>query len=116
MEGLDLQKVGVELDRRGRIQVDEHFKSTAPSGNIFAIGDVIDGPMLAHKVRSRVSCLTQVLSMLAPVLGGPLHDATRMCRRAAVSEHADTSDKDSFPTALADPTWPICICLTSVEL
>ncbi len=50
MEGLDLQKVGVELDRRGRIQVDEHFKSTAPSGNIFAIGDVIDGPMLAHKV------------------------------------------------------------------
>ena len=54
VEGLDLQKVGVELDRRGRIQVDEHFKSTAPSGNIFAIGDVIDGPMLAHKVRSRV--------------------------------------------------------------
>ncbi|KAK9822468.1 hypothetical protein WJX81_005700 [Elliptochloris bilobata] len=49
VEGLDLAKVGVELDRRGRVQVDEHFKTTAPSGNIFAVGDVIDGPMLAHK-------------------------------------------------------------------
>ena len=52
VEGLDLEKVGVELDKRGRVQVDEHFKTTAKSGNIFAIGDVIDGPMLAHKARS----------------------------------------------------------------
>lgn len=52
MEGLALDKVGVELDRRGRVEVDGHFKTTAPSGNIFAIGDVIDGPMLAHKVRA----------------------------------------------------------------
>ena len=52
MEGLDLEKVGIELDKRGRVAVDEHFKTTAPSGNIFAIGDVIDGPMLAHKARA----------------------------------------------------------------
>ena len=116
MEGLDLQKVGVELDRRGRIQVDEHFKSTAPSGNIFAIGDVIDGPMLAHKVRSRVSRLAQILPTPAPVLGGPMQDAAWMCRRVAVSQHAGTTDNDSFPAALAAPTWPIRICLTCVEL
>ena len=40
----------MELDNRGRIKVDHKFKTTA-SGNIYAIGDVIDGPMLAHKVR-----------------------------------------------------------------
>ncbi len=56
VEGLGLDQVGVELDRRGRVQVDEHFKTTAPSGNIFAIGDVIDGPMLAHKARRRRAC------------------------------------------------------------
>jgi pyruvate/2-oxoglutarate dehydrogenase complex dihydrolipoamide dehydrogenase (E3) component len=43
-----LEKVGVELDNRGRIKVDDHFKTTVD--NIFAIGDVIQGPMLAHKV------------------------------------------------------------------
>ena len=50
--GLGLDKVGVELDNRGRIIVDSHFKTKAPSDNIFAIGDVIPGPMLAHKART----------------------------------------------------------------
>ena len=49
-DGLGLENVGVELDKRGRIVVDDKFATTAPSGTIFAIGDVIDGPMLAHKV------------------------------------------------------------------
>ena len=40
----------MELDDRGRIKVDHKFRTTA-SGNVYAIGDVIDGPMLAHKVR-----------------------------------------------------------------
>ena len=39
----------MELDKRGRIKVDQKFRTTA-SGDIYAIGDVIDGPMLAHKV------------------------------------------------------------------
>ncbi|KAK9812938.1 hypothetical protein WJX72_006048 [[Myrmecia] bisecta] len=46
-QGLDLEKAGVELDKRGRIKVDEHFKTSVDS--VFAIGDVIPGPMLAHK-------------------------------------------------------------------
>lgn len=46
-EGLGLEKVGVAKDERGRIKVDGHF-ATSVQG-IFAIGDVIAGPMLAHK-------------------------------------------------------------------
>ncbi len=41
------QNVGVKLDNRGRVAVDDHFRSNVPS--IYAIGDCIPGPMLAHK-------------------------------------------------------------------
>lgn len=46
-EGLGLKEVGVKLDDRGRVEVDGHFQSSVPG--IYAIGDVIKGPMLAHK-------------------------------------------------------------------
>lgn len=46
-EGLGLEEVGVRLDARGRVEVNEHFQTSVPS--IYAIGDVIRGPMLAHK-------------------------------------------------------------------
>ena len=45
--GLGLDKAGVKLTERGRIAVDAHFQTSVPG--IYAIGDVIDGPMLAHK-------------------------------------------------------------------
>lgn len=45
--GLNLEGVGVETDERGRIKVNDHFQTAVPS--IRAIGDVIPGPMLAHK-------------------------------------------------------------------
>ena len=44
---LDLTAAGVELTDKKRIKVDSHLKTTAPG--VWAIGDVIDGPMLAHK-------------------------------------------------------------------
>jgi dihydrolipoamide dehydrogenase len=44
---LGLDKVGVKLDNRGRIEVNDHFQSSVKS--IYAVGDVIAGPMLAHK-------------------------------------------------------------------
>jgi dihydrolipoamide dehydrogenase len=47
VEGLGLDKAGVKLTPRGRIQVDAHLQTSVPG--IYAIGDVIDGPMLAHK-------------------------------------------------------------------
>ena len=46
-EGLNLETIGVELDDRKRIKTDKSFKTNLD--NIYAIGDVISGPMLAHK-------------------------------------------------------------------
>ncbi|MCG3164441.1 MAG: Dihydrolipoyl dehydrogenase [Bacteroidia bacterium] len=46
-ENLGLEKAGVKLDERGRIDVDEHLETNIKG--IYAIGDVIKGPMLAHK-------------------------------------------------------------------
>jgi dihydrolipoamide dehydrogenase len=46
-DNLGLDQAGVELTEKKRIKVDAHLKTTAPG--VWAIGDVIDGPMLAHK-------------------------------------------------------------------
>lgn len=46
-DGLNLDTLGIKTDKLGRIEVDKHFKTAVPS--IYAIGDCIDGPMLAHK-------------------------------------------------------------------
>jgi dihydrolipoamide dehydrogenase len=46
-DGLDLDKTGVELTEKKRVKVDKHLKTSVPG--IWAIGDVVDGPMLAHK-------------------------------------------------------------------
>ncbi|KAK6488045.1 dihydrolipoyl dehydrogenase [Huso huso] len=46
-QNLGLESVGIELDNRGRIPVNNRFQTKVPS--VFAIGDVIAGPMLAHK-------------------------------------------------------------------
>ena len=46
-EGLNLEKIGLNLDDKNRIQTDKNFKTNLE--NIYAIGDVITGPMLAHK-------------------------------------------------------------------
>jgi len=46
-DSLGLDKAGVELDEKRRVKVDQHLRTTAK--NIWAIGDVVAGPMLAHK-------------------------------------------------------------------
>ena len=54
-EGLGLVEVGVEVDKAGRVAVDEHFRTNLPS--VSAIGDVIRGPMLAHKAEDEgIAC------------------------------------------------------------
>jgi dihydrolipoamide dehydrogenase len=55
-EGVGADKVGVALDERGRIKVDETFRTNVPG--IYAIGDVIAGPMLAHKAEEEgIACV-----------------------------------------------------------
>jgi dihydrolipoamide dehydrogenase len=57
--GLGLDKAGIKLTERGRIAVDEHFQTSVPG--IYAIGDVIDGPMLAHKAsEDGVACVETI--------------------------------------------------------
>ena len=46
-EGLGLDKLGIEMTPRGQIKTDAHWATNVPG--IYAIGDVIEGPMLAHK-------------------------------------------------------------------
>lgn len=58
-ENLGLEAAGVELTERKRIKVDAQFKTTA--AGIYAIGDVIDGPMLAHKAEEEgVACVERI--------------------------------------------------------
>jgi dihydrolipoamide dehydrogenase len=46
-DGLGCEAVGLQLDERGRVDVDDHCRSNLP--NVWAVGDVVRGPMLAHK-------------------------------------------------------------------
>ena len=58
--GLGLDKVGVKLTERGRIAVDAHFQTSVPG--IYAIGDAIPGPMLAHKAEDEGVALAEILA------------------------------------------------------
>lgn len=59
-EGLDLETAGVKLNEGGRIIVDENYQTTTP--NIYAIGDLIHGPMLAHKAMDEGVVLAERLA------------------------------------------------------
>lgn len=59
-ENLGLDNVGIKTDERGRIEVDEFFETSVEG--IFAIGDVIKGPMLAHKAEDEGVVLAEILS------------------------------------------------------
>lgn len=58
-EGLGLEDAGVALDERGRVQTNGHFATNVPG--IYAIGDVIAGPMLAHKAEDEGVALAETL-------------------------------------------------------
>ena len=58
-DDLGLDTVGIELDPRGRIPTDAHFATSAPG--IYAVGDVIAGPMLAHKAEEEgIACVERL--------------------------------------------------------
>jgi len=60
VEGLGLDGVGVALDERGRVRTDAHYATNVPG--IYAIGDAIAGPMLAHKAEDEGVALAEILA------------------------------------------------------
>ena len=59
-EGLGLETAGVKLDNKKRVVVDAHFQTSVPG--IYAIGDVIAGPMLAHKAEDEGMAVAEILA------------------------------------------------------
>jgi dihydrolipoamide dehydrogenase len=59
-EGLGLKEAGVALDNRGRVQIDPHFATTVKG--VYAIGDVVAGPMLAHKAEDEGVAVAEILA------------------------------------------------------
>ncbi|MFZ4404536.1 MAG: dihydrolipoyl dehydrogenase [Pseudobdellovibrionaceae bacterium] len=59
-QGLGCEEVGIEKDPQGRIKVDAHYQSNIPG--IYAIGDVIVGPMLAHKAEEEGVAVAEMLA------------------------------------------------------
>jgi dihydrolipoamide dehydrogenase len=60
-DNLGLESVGIELDPRGRIPIDDHFRTYVPG--FYAIGDVVRGPMLAHKAEEEgIACVEQIVT------------------------------------------------------
>jgi dihydrolipoamide dehydrogenase len=59
-EGLGAKEAGIALDERGRVMVDDHFTTNVKG--IYAIGDVIRGPMLAHKAEDEGIALAELLA------------------------------------------------------
>tara|TARA_B100001989_G_scaffold251287_1_gene230167 strand:- start:6363 stop:7769 length:1407 start_codon:yes stop_codon:yes gene_type:complete len=59
-EGLNLAKIGVKKDKKGRIEVNDKLQTSVE--NIYAIGDVIKGPMLAHKAEEEGIAVAEILA------------------------------------------------------
>ncbi len=63
-EGLNLEAAGVKMEERGRIAVNEHLQTNV--SNIYAIGDVIKGAMLAHKAEEEGALVAEILAGQKP--------------------------------------------------
>lgn len=63
---IGLEALGIQTDKIGRIQVNEHFQTAVPS--VYAIGDAIDGPMLAHKAEEEgIACVENIAGLAGHV-------------------------------------------------
>ncbi|MGH2637870.1 MAG: dihydrolipoyl dehydrogenase family protein, partial [Rhabdochlamydiaceae bacterium] len=63
---LDLAAVGITPTPKGTIPINGHFQTTIPS--IYAIGDVVDGPMLAHKASEEGVAVAEIIAGLTPAI------------------------------------------------
>jgi dihydrolipoamide dehydrogenase len=58
--GLGLDKAGIAMDERGRVRIDGHFQTNV--ADVYAIGDVVAGPMLAHKAEDEGMALAEIIA------------------------------------------------------
>jgi dihydrolipoamide dehydrogenase len=63
-DGLGLENIGIEMNERGQIPVNEHLQTKV--GNVYAIGDVIEGAMLAHKAEEEGVFVAEVIAGQKP--------------------------------------------------
>lgn len=63
-QGLNAEAAGIKINERGQVEVDAHLRTTAP--NIYAIGDVIKGAMLAHKAEEEGVMVAELISGQQP--------------------------------------------------
>jgi dihydrolipoamide dehydrogenase len=59
-EGLGLKEAGVAMDNRGRVEIDDHFATNVKG--VYAIGDVVRGPMLAHKAEDEGIAVAEIIA------------------------------------------------------
>ncbi len=63
-EGLGLESIGIQKDAKGFVQIDGEFRTALP--HIFAIGDLVDGPMLAHKASEEGVAVAELIAGHCP--------------------------------------------------
>ena len=63
-QGLGLEKLGIRINEKGYVKIDGLFRTNLP--NIFAIGDIVDGPMLAHKAQEEGVAVAEIITGRLP--------------------------------------------------
>lgn len=59
-DGLNAEGIGLALDKRGRVEIDDHWRTNV--AGVYAIGDVVKGPMLAHKAEDEGVAVAEILA------------------------------------------------------
>ncbi len=96
-EGLNLTKVGVKKDNKGRIETNEKLQTSIQ--NIYAIGDVIKGPMLAHKAEDEGIAVAEILAGQAghvnyDVIPGVIYTSPEVATVGKTEEQLKKENKD----------------------
>ena len=96
-EGLELDKIGLAADDRGRIPTDKNLMTNCP--NVYAIGDVVAGPMLAHKAEEEGVYVAEILAGQKPHLNHYLIPgiAYTWPEAAGVGKTEDELKKEGIP-------------------
>jgi len=95
-EGLNLAKIGIKKDSKGKIEVNEKLQTSIK--NIFAIGDVIKGPMLAHKAEEEGIAVAEILAGQAghvnyDVIPGVIYTSPEVAAVGKTEEQLKTENK-----------------------